>query len=180
MAGTSEALETKINELVESIRKTTSFWSNHNGWAPEATASILSRAQLNWISSLSVSLHGWNRSLSDGDLILAWANIGAIVEGYLKLFLVVYDHDYRQSPHLRRGDYVSQDVIGLEELRVYFKKKVWVNTDDWDDWICFIQTKRNAIHAFKQRDIGNTRQLHDQIFRLHEFVGEIDGRLPYP
>ena len=180
MDQTSEALATKINELVESIRKTTSFWSNHNGWAPEATANILSRAQLNWISSLSVSLHNWNRCLSNGDLILAWANIGAIVEGYLKFFLVVYDHDYRKRPHLRKGDYVSQDVIRLEDLRVYFKKNVWADTDNWDDWISDIQTKRNAIHAFKERDIGDTRQLHDQIFRLHEFVRDIDSRLPYP
>jgi hypothetical protein len=35
--------------------------------------------------------------LSDGDLILAWANLGSILESSLRLFLGVYINDYHNS-----------------------------------------------------------------------------------
>jgi hypothetical protein len=173
-------LEETINQIVESVRKTTAFWSNHGGWAPPATADILDRAQLDWLWSLSMSLHHWNRDLSSGDLILAWANIGAIVEGYLKLFLSIYAHDYSNAPLLRRDRPIDQDVILLEALRVYFSKHVLAPAEDWDTWISFVQSKRNAIHAFRSRDIGDTKTLHAQIPILLKFVRDLDSRLPYP
>ncbi|WP_272480015.1 hypothetical protein [Aquibacillus koreensis] len=40
----------------------------------------------------------WNEctcsKAEDGDLILAWANLGTLVEGTIKLFLSVYLNDY--------------------------------------------------------------------------------------
>lgn len=74
------------------------FWSNASGWAPQDAAELLSRSRLDRQVSLSESLARWTTGphpLSDGDLILAWANLGCLVEGTLKLFLAVYYQDYQ-------------------------------------------------------------------------------------
>ncbi len=43
-----------------------------------------------------------------------------------------------------------------------------------------VQQRRNAIHAFKARDIGSFREWQESL-RVHlSFVRDIDGRLPYP
>jgi hypothetical protein len=48
----------------------------------------IERSRLDWQVSLSSSLRNWVRdpltALSDGDLILAWTNLGALIEGTLK------------------------------------------------------------------------------------------------
>ena len=48
-------------------------------------------------ASLATSLSRWVGATSDGDLILAWANLGTLVEGQLKLFLCVYYEDYMKD-----------------------------------------------------------------------------------
>src|SRR3954452_19895414 len=80
-------------------RKVAGFWKAAHGWAPIEAAGLLSKARLDWQVSLSSSLRLWLRdqpnALSDGDLILAWTNLGALIEGTLKLFLSVYYDDFR-------------------------------------------------------------------------------------
>src|SRR5277367_5623413 len=72
------------------------FWGNSEGWASIDAANLLSRSRLDWQVSLSESLRYWigEDKLSDGDLILAWANLGSLVEGTMKLFLSVFYDDY--------------------------------------------------------------------------------------
>ena len=50
----------------------------------------------------------------------------------------------------------------------------------WDNWICTIQQRRNAIHAFKYKDIGTKSELDEAIRQLLLFVKTINNRLPYP
>ena len=80
-------------------RKLARFWKAAHGWAPIEAAGLLSKARLDWQVSLSSSLRNWLRdppaALSDGDLILAWTNLGALIEGTLKLFLSVYYNDFQ-------------------------------------------------------------------------------------
>jgi len=164
------------------IRNMMTFWKNSAGWAPVDAASLLNKSMLEWQSSLADLLPGWNRPLTDGELILAWANVGAIVEGQLKLFLSVYYEDYAADVEAlkKNGKLVDPDAITLEPLRVYFKKKIWHSSENWDEWILMVLQRRNAIHAFKCKDIGSSADFHAEFHRLLEFAHSINSRLPYP
>src|SRR5260221_10813638 len=94
-----------IEEVVFRIEKLNSglasFWAASNGWAPVEAAGLLTKSRLDWQTSLSTTLRLWLRepatALSDGELILAWSNLGSLVEGTLKLLLSVFYMDYKQD-----------------------------------------------------------------------------------
>jgi hypothetical protein len=95
--------EMPIHRVVDDIETVNSrlaqFWKAAHGWAPLEAAGLLSKSRLDWQVSLSCSLRLWLRepanSLSDGELILAWTNLGSLIEGTLKLFLSVYYNDFQ-------------------------------------------------------------------------------------
>lgn len=81
-------------EIALLVRAMMDFWKSSNGWPPIEASSLLDRSMLEWQVSLSDCLEKWAGDLTQGERILAWANIGALVEGQLKLFLAVYYLDY--------------------------------------------------------------------------------------
>jgi hypothetical protein len=115
---------------------------------------------------------------------MAYANIGALVEGTLKLFLSVWYEDYTKDVEAirRKGTLLGPDVATLELLRQFFKKRIWANlaSDNWDLWISRIQNRRNAIHAFKGRDIGTHEDIQIDIRSYLKLVRRINSQLPYP
>jgi hypothetical protein len=157
------------------------FWSG-GGWAQGEAATLLDRSMLHWQASLAESLSRWPNTNSDGDLILAWTNLGALVEGQMKLFLCVYYHDYAKDLEgmLRRGQRIDPDESQLEELRQFFVKRIWDVGVNWSEYVELIQQRRNAVHAFQRRDIGTIDEWTDAL-RLHlSFVRDVGGGLPYP
>ena len=174
----SSELCARIATLTHSIMR---FWED-GGWAQGETESLLSKSMLHWQSSLADSLDKWLSSRSDGDLILAWANLGALVEGQLKLFLSVYYSDYQADVDgmRRRGERIDPDISQLEELRQFFVKRIWDVGTNWNSYVQLVQQRRNAIHAFRHRDIG-TFQEWKETLRVHlSFVRDVGGGLPYP
>jgi len=161
------------------------FWgSNHQGWPPSNVADLLSRSRLDWQVSLSYSLQRWIDPPLPKDQaavqILGYANIGSLVEGTLKLFLSVFYNDYK-----RYADAIimkDPDGLTMEPLRQFFKQRIWSETssDNWDPWIQRIQCRRNAIHSFKDRDIGNYTDMITDIRHYLIFVRRINSQLPYP
>lgn len=158
------------------------FWKDSRGWAPDEVSQLLSKSMLEWQASLSSSLFRWLTSSSEGDLILAWANLGALVEGQLKLFLSVYYRDYvaDAEPIIRRGKLVEPDGCNLERLREFFRKRIWTTGQNWDSYVQHVQQRRNSIHAYKRRDIGTFHEWRSQVHRHLLFLRDINGRLPYP
>ena len=47
-----------------------------------------------------------------------------------------------------------------------------------DKWVDSIQYKRNAIHSFKYRDIGNAYEFLEDVDTLFEFVDNVLSHLP--
>jgi len=170
---TIKLIQKEIFELV-------CFWKSSYGWAPIEAAELLSRSMLEWMESLANALDLWNRKLTDGELILAWTNIGAIVECLMKLFLSIYYEDYKKDIDAikKKGLLIEPDSLNLEKLRTFFCKKIWLPNEDWNEWILFIQHRRNSIHAFKSREIGDTKELLENIQKLHRFINNISFRLP--
>ena len=99
-----------INEVLSRIAKLqqglSSFWAKVDGWAPIEAAGLLSKSRLDWLASIAATLPTWVRAppenLSDGERILAWANLGAAAEGALKLFFVPIVHDTTYEAHRQR------------------------------------------------------------------------------
>ena len=164
------------------------FWTEHSGWAPKEAAELLTKSRLDWQASLSRSLVRWvvHPEPRDwaGTQILGYANLGALVEGTLKLFLSVWYNDYRADADaiIKQGKLVSPDGAELERLRQFFKKRIWIDTpeDAWDAWILRIQNRRNAIHAFRDRAIGTHVELMTDIRCYLRFLRRVNSQLPYP
>jgi hypothetical protein len=187
MAPDTDTLNLSYGELCDRIGKLTSammdFWQSAHGWAPVEAAGLLSKSMLAWQASLSKSLSNWLYTSSDGDLILAWANLGALVEGQLKLFLSVWYKDYTadaQAIRNHRGQIKDPDDCTLDPLRQFFVKRIWKEDVDWNPYVELVQHRRNAIHAFRARDIGTFAEWREELRRHLSFVRSINDRLPYP
>ncbi|UCD48862.1 MAG: hypothetical protein JSW27_15155 [Phycisphaerales bacterium] len=176
---TAEELCSRIATLTHSIMD---FWNSSGGWAPAEAYELLNRSMLEWQKSLSSSLRRWIRAVSPGDLILAWANLGALVEGQLKLFLSVRYLDYKSdaSPIQRRGKQLDPDVCAPEELRQFFVKRIWNVGTNWNPYVEMVQQRRNAIHAYQPQDIGTFPEWQDALRLQLSFVRDVGGGLPYP
>ena len=77
------------------------LWKGIHGIATEATAHKLDIAMLDWMTSLTNALQIWidkGYSMTEGELILARTNLGALVESWLKLFYCVFYEDYLRNP----------------------------------------------------------------------------------
>lgn len=174
-------------ELCERIETLTTnmmdFWKFANGWAPIEAAGLLNISMLEWQASLSSSLHRWILATSDGDLILAWANLGALVEGQLKLFLSIYYNDYAADADAirdRRGRLTDPDRSTLEPIRQFFIRRIWTVGRDWNPYVERVQRNRNAIHAFRARNIGTFDDWREELRTHLSFIRDINSRVPYP
>ncbi len=182
-----------IIERIESLnRELARFWKTAHGWAPIEAAGLLSKARLDWQVSLSSSLRLWLRdppnALSDGELILAWTNLGALIEGTLKLFLSVYYNDFQADVENLKAagafDHKAQapkspDGLTLEPLRKYVRARDLIGASG-DDLVKLVQERRNAIHAFKNRPIGDDAEFWSAVRDYLTMLSDVDGRLPYP
>nr|CAI78847.1 hypothetical protein fc35 [uncultured bacterium] len=175
-----------VDDIVYVTLSISDFWSQ-SGWPPPDTQALLARSRLDRQVSLSHCLRLWLNSPAgedaEGQLILAWVNLRSLVEGAMKLVLTVWEDCYSSSPVTRgkNGKPIQLDALGLEELKNYFKEHVWTDRSRrWDGWISKIQQRGNAIHAYKDRDIGSRSEFFRALIEYREFLGEIDGRLPYP
>ena len=115
---------------------------------------------------------------------MAWANLGALVEGLLKLFLCVYLHDYRKAERVWTGNGQLKTPDGeiLYNVQKFFADEVWSPTQkaNWDPWIEHIRKRRNSIHAFKSQDLGTLDEWKKDL-RMHlMFIRELDAQMPYP
>lgn len=176
----------KIIEVNEHIK---TFWSTAQGWAPIEAADLLSKSRLDWLASLSYSLHKWDQepepNSEHGDLILAWANLGALVEGSLKFFLSVYYETYKTDINTmmtRWGNQIDPDGAMFNGLKTFFNDSVWTDSErkDKTDWLTIVQVRRNAIHAYKDREINDFDFFREHVKNFLLFLMDLIDRLPYP
>lgn len=184
-----EDVVSRIERLNLGIAK---FWSKSKGWAPNSAADLLGRARLDWQVSLSGSLRIWLReppnALTPGELILAWANLGSLIEGTLKTLLSVWYEAYRtdienlksSNAYDRKKDEAhSPDVLTIEHLRKYCLRQELLDDVD-DELVKLVQERRNAIHAFKNRTIGNGLEFQKAVRGYLRLLRMVNDRLPYP
>lgn len=179
-----------VEKLIDLNTHARDFWSNALGWAPIEAANLLTKSRLDWQVSLSYSMKNWDNNFpiesEEGNLILAWTNLGTLVEGTMKLFLSVYLKDYLEDPDNYKkgnGKITDPDTISLGNLREYFKANIWGKqkpSSEFNDWVLLIQQRRNAIHAFRNRDIGTVAEFKSHTKKYLAFLMFHLDRLPYP
>lgn len=187
-----------VDRIIEKNKYLLDVWGNCYGWAPTQAAKLLDESRVDWLVSLSHTLRVWVNDLPnaedhDGRLILAWANLGSLAEGTMKFFLSIYHHDYEDSvqrgktspksiyERLWRKNQKPDEVDGLmfDHLREFFKAEIWRDSQrEWDSWLSSVQQKRNAIHAYRRRDIGSFDEFKANVVKYHEFLDMLAGQLP--
>lgn len=184
-----------INEALDKIiiiqEGLSDFWKNIYGWGPDAAAELLSKSRLDWLPSLAHTLKYWTKpdELTPGELILAWANIGSLLEGTLKLFLSAYLDDYNRDALLsksvqhnfgkKQGLVISTDELSLEGIRKFLTEKK-IFKEKYLKLIQDIQHQRNIIHAFKDKPLKVGDEFQEYISVYLGFVAHMAMRLPHP
>lgn len=192
--------EETVKRIIKLTEGLTNFWKSSSAWAPIEAAELLTKSRLDWQASLARQLKLFldKTNKESGLLILAWTTLGSLTEGALKLFLSVYYKVY-QTQNLakefkpvkdKKGNLISPDELMLEKLRLFFSERVFPKDakEHWEkqgeinliDWILKIQQRRNAIHAFKDKDIGNMEEFHSELQNYLIFLRKINNGLPYP
>ena len=80
-----------LEQIRSKTKATIQSWSETCGLAPEGVTDKFDAAMLNWMNDLTDSLDIWiakSLDMTDGELILAWTNLGALVECWLRFFLL--------------------------------------------------------------------------------------------
>lgn len=179
----------RVLALIEAAhRELAAFWSNPTGWAPAEVASLFARCRLDRQAQLARCLRLWvaegDLEDSEGRLILARANLGALVEGAMQLGLTVFHREYSASDDApkRKGKLVEAPDAMMEHLRVFFRDVVWLPAESkrWDAWVLNVQRRRNAVHAFANRDLGTHAEFLADVRVYLPFLSAINDRLPYP
>ncbi len=159
------------------------IWKKTRGIAPESVADKLDDAMLDWQSELTKTLKIWidkGLEMTSGELILARANLGAVVESWLKFFYCVYYEYYIKNPITNsKGKMIRLEKASFDALKDFSSGKLWDDEKSLEyAWVDSVQHKRNAIHSFRYRDIGTPQDFLDDINHLYDFVDNVLSHLP--
>ncbi len=177
-----------IDKIIEINSEINKFWKESQGWAPISAAKLLSKSRLDRQVSLVHCLKIWieeqDLNKKDGSLILAWTNLGSLVEGTMKLVLSIWYETYKKDINAikKKGKLNDPDCLPLESLKQFYKKSIWEpwKKEEWNDFVEHIQYRRNAIHSFKHREIGDFEEFFLYVQKYLEFLEMINRKLPYP
>lgn len=113
------------------------------------------------------------------------------MESSLRLFLAVYLTDYHNSVEdleainaLQRsgpeqGQPYSPSSLQFEKIRQLLARRELFENHDLG-LVALVQSRRNAIHSFKNREIGTTEEFRAAVMQYRIFISSLATRLPYP
>ena len=174
---------TKFDILKIETNNTMLLWKDVYGIAPNSSAKKLYKAMLEWQTELTNTLEIWidkGLTMTVGELILARANLGAVVEFWLKLFYCIHYEDYRKNPiKTKENKMIEPEKIKFEKLNELSTGILWESfASEEFFWVDTVRYKRNALHSFEYKNIGTAQDFLDDIDYLYEFVDNILSRLP--
>ena len=178
------ARRSSFDILTIQTNNTALIWKDVHGIAPDNAAKKLDIAMLDWQSELTKTLKIWidkGLDMTVGELILARANLGAVVESWLRFFYCVFYDDYINQPMKnKKGQILEPEKdMRFEDLKKISTGILWDDEKSKDYlWVDSIQKKRNAIHSFTYKDIGTPLDFLLDVDYLCEFVDMILNHLP--
>lgn len=185
LAGQSAA-----NQIVEIAKKWEEFWPNSLGWATQEVVDQLGSAEMERHTSVATSLSYWPERLelhgTIGEYLLAWACLGSVVEGGLKVFFCVYTYDWQQDDDAptsyenggkRKQNKPSRTM--LDSLLKYAKKRNIFEPHDLE-MMALVRDQRNLIHPLKQGETLMGSEFNCALVAVASIYQSIDDRIPYP
>ena len=161
------------------------LWQHIDGIAPPSVEDKFAKAMLKWLGGLTDTLDLWiNKvdNMTEGELILARVNLGALVECWLKMFYCAYYEDYLNEPKqkMKKGKVivVEPEKLSFEELKLFGIDKLYNKNSDRYNWIDSVQDKRNSVHLFQYRDIGTPEIFVDDVIKYCQFVNDMYFSFP--
>ncbi|MDI6655246.1 MAG: hypothetical protein QME59_05105 [Candidatus Hydrothermarchaeota archaeon] len=183
----AECLEL-INEQAEWIA---SSLSNLHSRAPTQATNLLSEIRLNRFRSLCAAFSNTmkeplDNNKDEGLRIVCWAHLGSATELLLQIFLAIYIKDFKSTrfwdkPEIKEKlKKKSLPDLSLEPLKKFFKSEVWIKDKKnyWTNKIDKIQKNRNAIHSFKNREIGSWGEIDESLIDFAELLGDLIWQFP--
>lgn len=79
----------------------------------------------------------------------------------------------------KKQEPLSPDGLTLEPLRQYCALREILNKEDLA-LVQIVQQRRNAIHAFKDRPIGDEAEFEHAVRDYLQMLRNVIARLPYP
>lgn len=102
----------------------------------------------------------------------------------MKFFLCVFAHD-NLSDYMKVGatnNHPEPDPLMLQSLKHFYCHRAW--TADCKKWwlplVDLVQQRRDAIHAFKDRPLGDWKEFRKAVRTYLRFLEDINGTVPYP
>ncbi|MDN9009495.1 hypothetical protein [Brevibacillus laterosporus] len=160
-------LEQVVDEVIKRHTSIHASWSIPPRSKQLSTAHLVTADTLLCQISLSKSLHRWlnMQSTEPGDLLLAWTNIGLLVEGTMKWFLSVFHEEVRhewENQVIKFQDHYSQESF-LYMMRKFFHQRIWFGKGDFDRWVMH-------VHECRFYGLSEHQQLQSRMERFDEAV----------
>jgi hypothetical protein len=178
-------LQQAVSDIIRINEHILNFWGD-GGWAGDDATGMLRKSRLDWQVSLAKTIRLWcddqGQDDADGRLILAWANLGALIEGTMKWFLCVHYDAYQGNPVKKKDTATEPDELRFYELICFFMDVVWTAAQKkrWGPFVETVRKRRNAIHAYQDRDLGSFAEFQSSIITYRSFLLEMEGQVPYP
>ena len=157
----------QIEKTIRVSRALHQFWSSAHGWAPSSAADMLEQARLDRQVAFAYTLHDYlvpfSPETAESRQILGYVTLKSMCEGALKLFFSVWLEDYRRdssAPTKKAGSVIDPADVTFDRLITFFNQRI---SSSHDTFIRRVQQRGNAIHSFKDRDIGTQQELIDDI-----------------
>jgi len=173
-----------IDKIIRVTKAQERFWSRSHGWAPSAAADLLAEARLDRQLSFTHTLHDYLApfppNAAEARQILGYTTLRSLCEGTLKLFFSVWFEDYckdQDAVYDRKLTLVSPEDIAFDRLIAVYAKK---GDSKFEPFLRRIQQRGNAIHHFRDHDIGTQAELVADIVEFKEFLFAVNGQLPHP
>ena len=102
----------------------------------------------------------------------------------MKVFYSAYLLDYKADTdqriiNFKKKEHYKVEVLMFERLKQYSIGKIFKENDNMHNWINKIQARRNIIHAFKDKELGEAEDFIKDIDVFCEFVLSVNGKIPH-
>lgn len=149
---------------------------------PEESLELLQKICINRVKEFTYALQIWIEKvnqMTDGELILAKVNLGALVEGWLALFYIFYYKDYVKKPMItKKGKTIKLEKLTFSGLKEFSIGKLYKKNNCIYKWIYKIQHQRNNIHLMVNSDAGTNQRFLEDLKYFEKFLELVESHLP--
>jgi len=174
-----------IDEIVAILAAQHKSWPRAGGWAPSNASALLEVArldrQLSFAHTLRDNFVPFPKESADARQILGYVTLRSLCEGAIQLFITVYYNDYiaDKEPITRRN---RKKIVDPEDAQLSDLIEFYVRHGDpaFESFLARVKTRGNAIHHFREREIGTQDELKADIVLLRDFLASVDKSASRP